>query len=302
MLLEVYLFADFWFDIVFLNPSVYRDVAEPHVLIIFSFSFPMERIVDVLFVIGLIVNLLKGADLILRPHQQKWVQEKFESFTLWLTDTKPLQLYRNLSKQKVKTVIAILASTYLVSSLILMVYFFHYPQRADGDVFEDPLGVSLLIVGGLVAVTMIAYPITQWLLKSTNFAFFLLRFLSLIVLLIGLRFCTKPFLDSGNANAAVALLLYIAWLSLAVVITAGVFVIAFSVILVLSESFLVIVRGVAWRIAEYNKGAFAAIILIITIALGVAELYLKFIQPPAVSSPATPLQSDPSVPGTSPRL
>ena len=49
----------------------------------------MERAVDVLFVVGVIVNLVKGADLILRPHQQKWLQDKCNSLALYLDYTKP---------------------------------------------------------------------------------------------------------------------------------------------------------------------------------------------------------------------
>jgi hypothetical protein len=149
-----------------------------------------------------------------------------------------------------------------------MVYFFRYPTRGDGDIFEDPLGLFFLITGGLVAIMLIAYPLTLWLLKDTNFPLFLLRFLGVVLLLVGVWFCTRPFLlPHGDANIVVALLLYIAWLSLSVVITAGVFVISFSMILGLTEILLVMVRGIAWRIVEYNKGAFAAMILILPLAL-----------------------------------
>src|SRR3982751_2046420 len=36
----------------------------------------MQRTVELLLGIGILLNLCKGADLILRPHQQKWIQEK----------------------------------------------------------------------------------------------------------------------------------------------------------------------------------------------------------------------------------
>ena len=52
-------------------------------------------------------------------------------------------------------------------------------------------------------------------------------------------------------------------------------VITISVGIVLMELFLKFVRGAAWRIAEYNKGAFAAILLLLTVFLGVIDVYLR---------------------------
>ena len=51
-------------------------------------------------------------------------------------------------------------------------------------------------------------------------------------------------------------------------------IIFFTVVTVL-ELMLKFVRAIAWRIIEYNKGAYAALTLITTIILGIVDLYLK---------------------------
>lgn len=48
-----------------------------------------------------------------------------------------------------------------------------------------------------------------------------------------------------------------------------------SLFFFLFELGLKLLRAISWRIEEYNKGAFAALILPLTIALGIAEVYLK---------------------------
>jgi hypothetical protein len=55
----------------------------------------LKYVLQILLVVGVFINLVKGADLILRPHQQKWLQEQFESLALWLDYTRPLRFYKD---------------------------------------------------------------------------------------------------------------------------------------------------------------------------------------------------------------
>ena len=50
----------------------------------------MRTIIELLLVAGIFVNLIKGGELLLRPHQQKWLQDKLVTLTLKLDYTKPL--------------------------------------------------------------------------------------------------------------------------------------------------------------------------------------------------------------------
>src|SRR6266850_7536554 len=81
----------------------------------------MERTVEILLVIGLLVNLLKGADLILRPHQQKWLQDKFETLVLWFDYAKPIDWFiKKDAAKKVYVSQAVLLVTLLSGGFIVM--------------------------------------------------------------------------------------------------------------------------------------------------------------------------------------
>lgn len=43
-----------------------------------------------------------------------------------------------------------------------------------------------------------------------------------------------------------------------------------------AELLLKILRSMAWRIADYNKGAWAGMVLLLTVSLGLFEIYLEF--------------------------
>jgi hypothetical protein len=75
----------------------------------------MQRTVEILLVIGILVNLIKGADLILRPHQQKWLQNKFESLALWLDYAKPPKWYTSLVHKKIYGVLFFLAPLVVIA-------------------------------------------------------------------------------------------------------------------------------------------------------------------------------------------
>jgi hypothetical protein len=264
----------------------------------------MQRTVEILLVIGVLVNLVKGADLLLRPHQQKWLQEKVETTTLWLTYLKPLRFYKTLSKRNSQIVIAVIASAYygfLILQLAVIheavvtssIKFFVFPSPGNklfGDLF-----LKVVVLGFGIGTIQFAFPAIRWLLEGTRFQYFLLKFSLFVFLLlitfgiaIALNAIDSPILKQLILNALILCTLFLL-VSLLLVLSAGVTVIIYSILLLLLEGLLILLRGIAWRIAEYNKGAFAAIIVIITITLGITEVYLRF-QPP----PSTPVISTPS--------
>jgi hypothetical protein len=68
-----------------------------------------------------------------------------------------------------------------------------------------------------------------------------------------------------------------------VIVVVGLGAISFMMLLtallfLVLELSLKCIRGFAWRIAEYNKGPFAAILLLFTALLGIAEVYLRFLK------------------------
>lgn len=57
-------------------------------------------LVDTLLVAGLLINLLKGADLILRKRQKEWLEDRFETLTLRLDDLRPLSWFGALARPR----------------------------------------------------------------------------------------------------------------------------------------------------------------------------------------------------------
>jgi hypothetical protein len=345
---EIQWFTGFSLYVIFLNPSVYRNAVEPHVLVINLVSnspFTMERTVDVLFLIGFFINLVKGADLILRSHQQKWLQDKCNSLARRLDYTKPLKWYANRK---------IARAAFLFEPVIFLLVLC-LPAIFEFSWFHLLIGICLTLVFLIQILRILSskdrleewegrlinehnppikilncLPLQNWLLNSNNFRqrllrpFYIILLSTALILLIGAAFYGLNrwghFITSGvignevdNSMSETALLGFllmapiIIFVVLCIVcaefILLGIpsLIILMASLLFLAVEFLLkIIRAIVWRIAEYNKGAFAAIILLITIALGIGELYLKtpMLASPTVSSPTAPAQTSPSPAGT----
>ena len=246
----------------------------------------MRITVDVLLIVGLILNFVKAGDLILRPHQLKWFQDRFEHLTLWLDFTKPLKALKTLTSDDGRLALLMLA-------YVPAIVFFAATQALQTP---EPKGVSLITYlnfGILIFLIKRGLPVTSWLLGDGRVSSFLKRFL---VLSIGQLAALVPLVLSGLSTAYLSdhskehLLLGVLFVVDALVLFALVLlnlvystiwlacfltIVASSILLIL-EMLLKFARGIAWRIVEYNKGAFAAIVLIVTVALGLIDFYLKF--------------------------
>ena len=246
----------------------------------------MRITVDVLLIVGLILNFVKAGDLILRPHQLKWFQDKVEHMTLWLDFTKPLKALKTLTGDDGRLAL-------LVLGYVPAIFFFAVTQAIQPS---EPKGISLftyLNFGILILLIKKGLPITRWLVGDGRITSFLKRFMllsigqlvALVCLVLSVR-STGYLSDHSNEHfllgalfvvdilVAVALVLLnlaysTIWLACFLTIIASSFLLMFELLLKFA-------RGIAWRIVEYNKGAFAAIILIVTVALGLTDFYLKF--------------------------
>lgn len=122
----------------------------------------MKSIIDGLFVIGLLVNLTKGADLILRPAQQKWIQSKTESLALLLDYTHPIRWYSGLTKHKAKIWLAALPVTFF---FVVIVYAAVHSENHGIVGF-----ISIVILAAIICVGVgyllhilyfeVSYPVT----------------------------------------------------------------------------------------------------------------------------------------------
>jgi len=134
-----------------------------------------------------------------------------------------------------------------------------------------------------IPVPMLEMRLTGWLLGGKTYKQHLSRHLIVVAVALTLAlsyFFIDRLLIPNGLNSGV--LFWVSFMFLLYLIVFVIFSLTSLSILLLSLFFLIIelllkvVRAISWRIAEYNKGAFAAIILILTIALGTIELYLKF--------------------------
>lgn len=287
----------------------------------------MSRTIEVLLIIGIFVNLIKGADLVLRPHQQKWLQLKCDSLALWLDYTRPLKWYE--AKQGGKKLLIIF--DWLFGSILFLGGYWLERKRIY---LVLAAAFSLLVVNGIRTVsnevkfqewlikhiTMEHYPIhspfdyflklnrwieirvNQWLFKSDSISDYLLR--PLVVCLLGvfsvasmlgilrlLFYFRVHFFSTSSSSEATPLFYPVAMLCGGLAVLIGmltfeiiptaigcVFILAFTLLLLSLESLLQVGRAIVWRIAEYSKGAFAAILLLVTVLLGVAEAYFRFLK------------------------
>lgn len=269
----------------------------------------MQRTVEILLAIGILVNLIKGADLILRPHQQKWLQDKFETLTLRLSDTKPLTWFGHITNPVFFWVLALITGFPLAYALGQPLLFANSLRDLSFYTGLILLSLSSINKANTYAKGFISYiGGTRDKKKGTSYSFwtFIKRFLrvslSLIILcsLIGfaMYILSSLWLHFSPHSKPVPKLELLrisfipAWpfiFHFLNILTVCSLIILAAGLLLVTEILLIFIRAVCWRIAEYNKGAFSAIILIVTVSLGVAEFYLKY-QPPS-PAPASASQT-----------
>lgn len=279
----------------------------------------MSRTIEMLFIVGVFVNVIKGADLLLRPNQQKWLQDKVDSLALRLDYTRPLEWYFN--RQLLRKLYALLLGITLFGfclSLALAI--------GEWQVWLIPL-TALLPLTYVIRLTFTGKRIrfvdrlfgkrsrTPWSpdtsffktsqrLQDWLFAInsapqslirpFLLFLLAIFWMGLDVGFClviiglaitsvrieTTWVLILFCLISLVPIICYFVCLIVSIEpILMGIvclLVLVFSLVLLFTEILLKLIRAVVWRIAEYNKGAFAAITLVTTVLLAIAEFYIKF--------------------------
>jgi hypothetical protein len=240
----------------------------------------MNTTVSTLLIVGVLINLVKASDMILRPHQQKRLQESFERLTLWLEDTKPLNWYKSLTTSKGK---------YILLALSLPAFMFLAVPR---------LGIGFGVVSAVFYYAFLrlifrsGLSITNWLLGTRGFASFINRFflftaieaIAFVLFIMTFRLTNHLFERGEDAHwlmiLALIVLILLLLLLLINILSGAIWLMGWIVVtatatFLLLEILLKVLRGVAWRIVEHNRGVFAAITFIATILLGIAELYLR---------------------------
>ena len=237
---------------------------------------------------------MKGADLILRPHQQKWLQEALETWTLKLNYLNVLKWFSRHVNKTFISVFGLLTliiafsflHTILISSFqktfqsepllflgtaILSIFFAKRFKRTKLESFKYLDGNDFKEENKEYKLKIFFYRIVR-----VMFSFFLITALFFFLYSLIIYFLDK-FLLKENLNEYLFGLWYISPLLIDLL---GILILFLSMIILTLFIFLLhiiikFIEQVCWRIVEYNKGAFSAINLIITVVLGIIELFLK---------------------------
>jgi hypothetical protein len=233
----------------------------------------MERAVDILFITGVLINFIKGADLILRPHQQKWLQKKFESITLWLEYFKPLAWLSKLTTARGQIILLMTGSIEFVGVAVVVLLTQNNERVSTRDRFIQLIVIGLGVLSLPIIVRRVGPKLTKWLWGDGRFDKFALRFLLLIFggyiflffymfvvgLVIWLFSSHKNYFDlmeatmasSGWENVAYSASLLIIWPLFTlfwVILQVSGLVLWAIVLLFLFEIVLKFFRGFAWRV------------------------------------------------------
>lgn len=243
---------------------------------------------DAALAIGVLVQVTKLADIMLRPHQQKWVQDKCETLALRLSEVRTIELYRRATSSKRLAEVEACSLSGLFGlwalwslqeyALMLMIEEEGYPMppSAGGEHVAGFFCVALspLLVLFLRNVYARLPAVRDFLgdgrtdLKSWIGMLITLASYALVTGLLHLR-------DELVARFATLFLCALAATFVIMSIMTASFVVAIRLATWILIPILECTRGFAWRIVEYNKGAWAALTLLATFGLGVADVYVK---------------------------
>lgn len=233
---------------------------------------------DLVLAIGIIASLLNIGDFILRPQQKESFQKGMENLVLWLDYKRPLNLISNIRSLKRWHLCCIGFSLLIISLTILQYYHNLYVAR-----------VGLFFV--IYSLTIIqSVPWWRWATHvfdhiDPHKGILQILFRSIILVLVNIIVTVifiliAKFTEIGSIVFVLVLLpIYIFRLRWIMAFNAAVSVsiIALSAcsFLFIIESLVRILRIIGWRIIEYSKGAWAAIILLATTILSLIKLFVK---------------------------
>jgi hypothetical protein len=232
---------------------------------------------DAAVVVGGLLVLTKVSDLLLRPRQQQRLQVLVETATLRLSYASVIGGARRLAGRHFG---------WLVARLVrLFPLHINKSTTAIGPMLQSRSGMTAELAGLVIVVIVAAEAVAtvpaalalRWILHDGNGRRTALRFAALLIVLVLATqaaeyvLITDPRAGSRLLDRALGgVILVASAVASALFITAWVIVLALVAHVVLR-----VVEAVAWRVVEYQKGAWAAVVAIATAILGLVDLYLK---------------------------
>jgi hypothetical protein len=248
---------------------------------------------DLPVTLAVLLQITKASDLILRKRQQDWVNRVCDSIALFLDEIKPLTWFRMVRLHGVRKVLlwsAMILFVLIATLMMCATLALNGSRRADeSSIYGDlALGFISLIVN-LKALSEEGPFIMNNIFSEDRFCPFLkvwgaflwqkYRVLIPTALLVNFAgFCLVGSLGYWVALVilAVPLIAFAMFQSLAFLgFLSGLIVIFAELVLGLLAILVGGFRAIAWRVVEYNKGAWAALTLIATVGLGIVDIYMR---------------------------
>lgn len=241
--------------------------------------------------IGTIIQILKLGDLILRPHQRHWLQDKLETLALGLADVHPLNWYgKAINSRGVFLIESAVAVTFF--AVALLVYTLP-PPLAPITTADRSLAFLLQAEIALLVLSRYGTGLRSWVFSQGTFWTFVRRYFVLmtggtLALLLGLGIVwtylmliqTRVHSHEARTLLAIPALLMMCPILGAVslwwiAIVTGHVIVAVRFGTLFAAFLIRIVTGIAWRIVEFDKGAWAALTLIATVLSGILGIYIR---------------------------
>ena len=260
---------------------------------------------DTILALGILVNIVKGGDLLLRPPQRRKVQALFERLHRRLKSQRPIEELQRLASERGQRRLMLVG----IGEFLVVVGADISLDLWSGESGESVTigGFGVLLCSAAILLSVLSRPLVtrlggpklmRWLLADPSFFAFLRRFAVVFIAgitVLGIYQATLwgaaylmgtvdpfdtlelPLEKVGLATLVVGVGLLVAfppfvyfWMLTQVAGAA----LSMCVLTRLGGLLLKVVRALAWCLAEYNKGARAALVLGTTVVLGLLRLIL----------------------------
>src|SRR5215216_4835164 len=257
---------------------------------------------DTLLALGILVNIVKGGDLLLRPSQRRKVQSLFERLHLRLEAQRPIEGLQRLASERGQRRLMLVG---IGEFLLVVGADISLDIWSGGSATIGSFGV--LLCSGAILLSVLSRPLVtrlggpklmRWLLGDLRVFAFLRRFAVVFIAgitVLGMYQATLwgaadlmgtvdpfdtlelPLEKVGPGTLVVGVGLLVAWPPFVyfwILTQVAGAALSMCVLTRLGGLLLIVVRALAWRLAEYNKGAWAALVLGTTVVLGLLRLIL----------------------------
>lgn len=247
-------------------------------------------IIDSLLIIGVLANIAKGGDLLLRKYQKEWLQDQFESLTLRLDDARPVTWFKALSRPRPAAIWSTFSALFVFGAptqllggalaILLDLWIMSARNIVSMDhSFRVALGVGLIVAVPVSVIVLwkICPKLVRRLVGNGHGGRFFGRLLILYlasVIIFGTFYGVSIFSKDIVVARCVLALLWPSLLPIFILNAAGLLLVTLLIVLLILRLFFSVLRAICWRIAEYDRGVLAAILLLATVALGIYRVFL----------------------------